>query len=37
LNENEKALEASDESLDLSSHSFKAFRTRALINLNLEK
>jgi hypothetical protein len=36
LNENEKALEASDESLDLSPHSFKAFRTRALLNLNLE-
>ncbi|RXW13017.1 hypothetical protein EST38_g12837 [Candolleomyces aberdarensis] len=37
LNENEKALEASDESLELSPRSFKALRTRARIYLNLEK
>ncbi|KAJ2913163.1 hypothetical protein MD484_g7255, partial [Candolleomyces efflorescens] len=36
LNENEKALEASTESLSLSPHSFKALRTRARIHLNLE-
>ncbi|RXW17159.1 hypothetical protein EST38_g8691 [Candolleomyces aberdarensis] len=37
LNRNEKALEASDESLELSPRPFKALDTRARIYLNLEK